>query len=83
MEDLIKLILGERFLAFTNFILIFCIVFHLICEFAHYIHEYASKKCSDRKLEKNNKLLKSLLGRISKLEKKIATCKKRKSDENI
>jgi len=83
MEDLIKLILGEKFLAFTNFILAFCILFHLICEFAHYIHEYVSKKNSDRKLEKNNKLLERLLGRVSKLEKKIATCKKRKSDETI
>lgn len=68
MQELMEMLLGERFLAFTNFILAFCIVFHICLEFAHYTHEFLSRKKDAKKLNHNNELLQDVLSKIDKLQ---------------
>ena len=69
------MLLGERFLAFTNFILAFCIIFHLVCEFSHYAYDYLSRKKDTMKLDLNNELLQDLVSRVQKMEETIGNKK--------
>lgn len=75
MQELIGMCLGDKFLAFTNFILAFCIIFHLICEFSHYLYDYFSRKRDTKKLDLHNDLLQSLILRVEKMEKVMSNKK--------
>lgn len=70
MLDFFDMILNhEKLLTFSNFVLASCIVFHLICEFTHYIHEFISRRKDGKKLTKSNELLEDVLERVENLEK--------------
>jgi hypothetical protein len=57
MPNLYELLGGSKVLTVTNIILSVCIIFHLICEFTHYIHEFISRRRDSKKLIDNNQLL--------------------------
>jgi len=57
----------QQYLPITNLVLAFCIIFHLICEFTHYIHSYFSSK-------RDQNLLEKLDGRLERLEKVHNNC---------
>jgi hypothetical protein len=69
MKELLDIVLGDRFLAFSNLILICCLAFHQLCEWAHYIHEFFSHRKEAKRLVANNKLLTDMMSRIEKIEK--------------
>ena len=50
----------QQYLPITNLVLAICIVFHLICEFTHYVHSYFSSKRDKNLLEKLNDRLERL-----------------------
>jgi len=68
MRELLDVILGDRFLAFSNLLAVIFITIHLTCEFVHYIHEFVSHKKDGKKLTANNKLLTDMMVRIEKIE---------------
>jgi len=61
MQELFDLIGGESTLTITNLILSGCIIFHLICEFAHYIISFLSHK-------NDSKVLNGLAARVERIE---------------
>lgn len=69
MKGLSELILNKELLTISNFVLASCIVFHLICEFTHYIHEFLSRRKDAKKLTKSNELLTDVLARVEQIEK--------------
>lgn len=75
LEGLIDVVEGSKTLTVTNIILAVCIIFHLICEFGHYIHEFISRRKDTRKLSDNNGLLQNLISRVEKIEETISNKK--------
>ena len=73
IEEFVEIIGGTKTLTATNVILAVCIIFHMVCEFGHYIHEYISRKRDGNKLESNNKLLLDLAKRVEKIEQTMST----------
>lgn len=71
MENFIELITNQEILTISNLILAFFICFHIVCEFAHYIHEYVSRKNDNELLSEVNERLK-----ILKLEMDQRKCNK-------
>lgn len=71
MQELVEVLLGERFLAFSNLLAVFFIAIHLTCEFAHYIHEFISSRKDAKRLDTNNGLLENLVVRVETLESTI------------
>ena len=69
MQEIIELIGGTKTLTITNLILAFCIVFHLICEFAHYIFEFWSHRKDGKQVKENGVLLQQVMERIEKIER--------------
>jgi len=69
MQELLDVLLGERFLAFSNLLAVVFITIHLTCEFGHYIHEFVSRRKDAKKLTANNRLLTEMMTRIEKIEK--------------
>lgn len=63
-KEIFGIVFGKDTLTITNIILSMCIVFHLICEFSHYILEFIGGR-------KKSRLLNDLLSRVSKLEEVI------------
>lgn len=61
MQELFELIGGESTLTITNLVLSGCIIFHLICEFVHYITSFISHK-------NDSKILKDLATRVERIE---------------
>lgn len=65
MMDLFNILLEKKeLLTASNLVLAFCIVFHLFCEFAHYIHEFVCRKRDAEQGRINNKILLKILERI-------------------
>lgn len=79
---LIEVIGGAETLTVTNVILCVCIIFHLVCEFCHYIHEYLSRKKDAQKLSDNHGLLQNLVSRVENIETTISSkkCPLKKDD---
>ncbi len=69
MQSIIDLIARPETLNVTNAILTVCIIFHLICEFTHYIHEFLSHRKERNQVKENVILLKKMMGRIKEIEK--------------
>jgi len=73
IQEFIDVIGGTKTLTVTNVVLAFCIIFHMLCEFGHYIHEFISRKRDGNKLDSNNKLLLDLAERVEKIEQTMST----------
>lgn len=70
MNGIIDLINKPGTLTITNVILAGCIIFHLLCEFAHYIHEFWSHKKDGKQALANGKMLAAMTKRIESIEKR-------------
>jgi len=84
MKELLEFLGGTKTLTITNLILSVCIVFHLCCEFAHYIHEFISRRKESKLFKTNNKLLTEMSARIEAIEKtqkERGKCPHHKSEE--
>lgn len=86
MKEILDLVGGESTLTVTNIILAVCIVFHLVCEFAHYIHEFWSHRKDGKQVKENGELLRDVkrlleeangaLGQVKDIQqKRIRGCK--------
>lgn len=71
MQEILDLIGGEKTLTITNLILATCIIFHLACEFLHYIYSFIASRRGAKKLDISNGLLQSLVERVEKLENTV------------
>jgi hypothetical protein len=60
MKEIIDLVGGESTLTVTNIVLAGCIIFHLFCEFAHYIHEFWSHRKDGKQVKENGELLRDV-----------------------
>lgn len=86
MHGIIDIITKPETLTITNVVLAVCILFHLFCEFAHYIHEFLSHRKERKQSKANGELLKEVkvllvdakdvLEKISKVqEQRAKNCK--------
>ena len=69
MSGIVELMSRPETLTVTNIVLAVCIVFHLCCEFAHYIHEFWSHRKDGRQVKANGEMLIDMMSRIEKIEK--------------
>lgn len=60
MKEIIDLISRPETMSVTNVILSGCIVVHLVCEFAHYIHEFWSHRKDGKQVKENGEILKEV-----------------------
>jgi len=82
LDQLYDVLGGSKTLTVTNVILSVCIIFHLCCEFAHYIHEFVSRRKQGQELKANAALLKELKELIERIEAQNGNgCKKKCSKE--
>jgi len=65
----------QQYLPITNIVLAFCIVFHLACEFFHYIHSFFASI-------RDNNLLSELNERVKYLEGVHKSCEKINCDHD-
>lgn len=72
----------QQYLPITNIVLACCIVFHLACEFFHYIHSYFSSKRDSKNISANNELLSELNERVKYLEGVHKNCEKINCDHD-
>lgn len=93
MKEILDLVGGESTLTVTNIVLAVCIVFHLICEFAHYIHEFWSHRKDGKQVKENGELLRDVkhlleeaneaLGQVRNIQqKRIKGCKCPEKEED-
>ena len=73
MEEFLKIVFSNKTLTVTNIILAGCIIFHLICEFTHYVYSFFSDR-------KRISLLEDLNNRLKILEEKHKCCKEYKEE---
>lgn len=72
MAEIVNFLLEKKeLLTVGNFVLAFCIIFHLFCEFAHYVHEFICRRRDAERFKDNNRILLSIFERIEKIERKI------------
>ena len=69
MQSIADLISRPETLTVTNIVLACCIVFHLMCEFAHYIHEFWSHRKDGKQVKANGEMLETMIRRIETIEK--------------
>lgn len=72
----------QQYLPITNIVLAFCIVFHLACEFFHYIHSFLSSRRDGKKISVSNELLFELIERVKYLESAHKDCEKLNCDHD-
>lgn len=82
LNEIYELVSGSKALTVTNVILAFCIIFHLFCEFVHYIHEFISRRRQGKELKANGAVLKELKELVERIEKTQNSCSQRKERED-
>ncbi len=72
----------QQYLPLTNIVLAVCIVFHLACEFFHYIYSFFASRRDNININKGNKLLSELNERVKYLEAVHKSCEKINCDHD-
>jgi len=79
---MIEFLQHPEYLSITNVVLSVCIVFHLACEFFHYIYSFLTSRKDSKKINSNNELLFELNERVKYLEGVHKSCEKINCDHD-